>query len=128
MAELPAAHASCTHYLPPRDLQLQRLCPLHVQPQHTSACVLRAQLSSDAAGGLAAAALVNVAFGCGSALWWFVLFWGLNGLLQVSACTGTLSCVKAAVLTWTRAQPHRQPLVKASASPWSEGQPQWQSK
>ncbi len=79
---------------------------------YTPALVLRPKLSSDAAGGLAAAALVNVAFGCGSALWWFVFFWGLNGLLQVSACTGTLSCVKAAVLTRSRAQPHRQSLVR----------------
>eukprot|EP00891_Asterochloris_glomerata_P001064 jgi/Astpho2/1064/e_gw1.00017.33.1_t len=46
------------------------------------------------AGGLAAAALVNVAFGCGSALWWFVLFWGLNGLLQglgAPACARTIT-------------------------------------
>ena len=75
-----------------------------VEPLHKGMSVLRLQLGSAAAGGLAAAALVNAAFGCGSALWWFVFFWGLNGLLQVSTCTCNFSCVEASMLTWSRAQ------------------------
>eukprot|EP00798_Chlamydomonas_sp_ICE-L_P021673 gene21673-28690_t len=34
------------------------------------------------AGGLMATALINIAFGFGSSLAWFVFFWGLNGTLQ----------------------------------------------
>lgn len=34
-------------------------------------------------GGLASTAVVNIAFGMGSAYWWFLTFWGLNGVLQV---------------------------------------------
>lgn len=34
------------------------------------------------AGGLMATALINIAFGFGSTLTWFVFFWGLNGTLQ----------------------------------------------
>ena len=35
------------------------------------------------AGGLASTAVVNVAFGLGSAYWWFCGLWALNGILQV---------------------------------------------
>lgn len=34
------------------------------------------------AGGLMSTALINIAFGFGSSLGWFVFFWGLNGTLQ----------------------------------------------
>ena len=36
-------------------------------------------------GGLASTALVNMAFGLGNTYWWFMAFWGLNGVLQVSS-------------------------------------------
>ncbi len=35
------------------------------------------------AGGLMSTALINIAFGFGTSLGWFVFFWGLNGTLQV---------------------------------------------
>lgn len=35
------------------------------------------------AGGLMSTALINIAFGFGTSLAWFVFFWGLNGTLQV---------------------------------------------
>ena len=104
VAGLPAADACCAHHLPPQDLQLQR-CALAWCNHHTPALVFckwpPVELVLNVAGGLAAAALVNAAFGCGSALWWFVFFWGLNGLLQVSACTGILFLAKVLVLTWS---------------------------
>ena len=34
-------------------------------------------------GGLAATALVNIAFGLSSSYWMLLALWGLNGLLQV---------------------------------------------
>lgn len=34
------------------------------------------------AGGLMTTAAINIAFGCGNTLAWFVFFWGLNGTLQ----------------------------------------------
>lgn len=34
------------------------------------------------AGGLASTAVVNVLFGIGNTYWWFLAFWGLNGVLQ----------------------------------------------
>eukprot|EP00195_Chlamydomonas_chlamydogama_P013869 CAMPEP_0202900640 /NCGR_PEP_ID=MMETSP1392-20130828/11956_1 /ASSEMBLY_ACC=CAM_ASM_000868 /TAXON_ID=225041 /ORGANISM="Chlamydomonas chlamydogama, Strain SAG 11-48b" /LENGTH=469 /DNA_ID=CAMNT_0049587075 /DNA_START=389 /DNA_END=1797 /DNA_ORIENTATION=- len=34
------------------------------------------------AGGLMSTAIINIAFGFGSSLGWFVFFWGLNGTLQ----------------------------------------------
>ena len=37
------------------------------------------------AGGLMSTALINIAFGFGTSLGWFVFFWGLNGTLQVRA-------------------------------------------
>jgi sugar phosphate permease len=35
------------------------------------------------AGGLIATALVNIAFGAGNSLPWFLTFWAINGILQV---------------------------------------------
>jgi hypothetical protein len=40
------------------------------------------------AGGLMLTALVNIAFGFGTSLAWFVFFWGLNGTLQVGGPGG----------------------------------------
>lgn len=38
------------------------------------------------AGGLIATALVNIAFGAGNSLPWFLTFWAINGILQASLC------------------------------------------
>lgn len=35
------------------------------------------------AGGLIATAAVNIAFGAGNSLPWFLTFWAINGILQV---------------------------------------------
>ena len=35
------------------------------------------------AGGLMATAAVNIAFGAGNSLPWFLTFWAINGILQV---------------------------------------------
>ena len=45
MAELPAAHAGCTHYLPPGTRSCSGCARCMVQPLHANTCVLQPQLS-----------------------------------------------------------------------------------
>ena len=51
------------------------------------------------AGGLMATAAVNLAFGAGNSLPWFLTFWAINGILQVqleAAGLGSIRLIRAA--------------------------------
>jgi hypothetical protein len=54
------------------------------------------------AGGLMATAVMNVSFGFGSTMGWFLFFWGLNGILQANLSE---HCPPREQL------PHRTPIV-----------------